>query len=257
MGSVLFGSVVQFTSGYTIHGGRKWGRTLYTVYAPLSLLLGTWLAPSEAAPPFAWIMGLVFVGILLTVLYRPESNRFFEGTYVASEDTKWPLRKHKRSERNPSDLAQVFGVILLIGSGFLFSFAFTAAGFAESREWFLFILLGGWVPAIVCLIGGIFLWGRKRWAGAAGWVLLLSGGLLSVNLLFMYSMFTSPWWENYRSQILEEAGDPAAMAAMGEAVLPVAIASAFIALIGASLLWLQRDKDRGAVQIRAEHESAS
>jgi len=70
------GTAVFVAGGRSILRGRNWGRIVYLVYAPVTILAGVLLYGST----FRQVVAVMLYVVFLVFLTRPAANEFFRGS---------------------------------------------------------------------------------------------------------------------------------------------------------------------------------
>jgi hypothetical protein len=184
-------SVVQLAAGVALLQQQKWGRTLLLFYVPLSILISWFIFDSfREFVPLTIGFSVIFYGIIFYFLFRSDAEEYFAGTYTGASDFQRAVRKVRRSQKNPSDLKQVFGVLFLIAAGFLLYMFVLLTGFSfETSSVFIFTLMI-LIPAGFFYLAGLFLWGKKRWMATSGWVMFSTGILSLISVVTYRFMMT-------------------------------------------------------------------
>jgi hypothetical protein len=184
-------SVVQLAAGVAILQQQKWGRTLLLFFVPLSIIISAFVFDAfREYIPLSVGFSVIFYGVIFYFLFRSDAGEYFAGTYTGPTNFQKAIRKVRRSQKNPSDLKQVFGVLFLIAAGFFLYMFVLLIGFSSEFSGlfiFTFMLL---LPAVLLYIAGVFLWGKMRWMAVTGWVLIANGIISIISAVTYRFMMT-------------------------------------------------------------------
>lgn len=184
-------SVILLAAGVAILQQQKWGRTLLLFFVPVSVIISLFLFDSfREFLPLTLGFTVVLYGIIFYFLFRRDANEYFAGTYTGPTQFQKAIRKVRRSQKNTSDLQQVFGVLFLIAAGFFLYLFVMMTGFSPEFSGlliFTFIIL---LPAVICYIAGVYLWGKMRWMAVTGWVLTANGIMSLISVITYWFMMT-------------------------------------------------------------------
>lgn len=184
-------SVILLAAGVAILQQQKWGRTLLLFFVPASVIISSFVFDAlREFIPLSIGFSVIFYGVIFYFLFRRDAREYFAGTYAGPPDFQKAVRKVRRSQKNPSDLKQVFGVLFLIAAGFFFYMFVLLIGFSSEFSGlfiFTFMLL---LPAVLLYIAGVFLWGKMRWMAVTGWVLIANGIISIISVFTYWSMMT-------------------------------------------------------------------
>ncbi len=213
--SVIY-TVIAFISGLAILKGHSWGRLLYLIMFPSSLLI---IVILDGFQPLL-ITSVIMYIVMFVLLTRPAFNAYFKQEY--SDPTVTDSEKQPESQRfstnnetgtakivyntdakkqSVSTVRKVFAIILLSFGGMLLSSFSIALYMILKKEPNLklgiFLMTFGILFAIVLILVlvSVLLWGWKRWRMVLGIFLASVGVLLGlVAIAFPLSMM-SPQWE--------------------------------------------------------------
>jgi len=189
----VISGIVYLASGYGILNGQSWGRTLYLIYTPVSILVGAIAFQSDQT---IIIISVLFFLLFAFLLTRQAPTDFFNGNYVRSPkdlEHRRSIKKLRQDQQRKSNVARVFGVLFAVGSGGLIFFAVIFIAF--SPEFNLFILLILSTPTIFGLLISCGLWGWKRWSAITGWTLASAGGITVFTGLTVALLSQTTAWQ--------------------------------------------------------------
>jgi hypothetical protein len=228
----LLSSVIYIGAGILMLRQNRTGRTLYVIWFPASLVLSLLVFGLSY---FGFLVfTTVFYLIILYFLYRKEAGDFFEGVYEPGPVSKSTGQITRREQINRSAFARVFGLISFGIAFFILMSGLMLSEFPEIRGMrdMMYIFLG--IPFILFLLGGILLWGWRRWAAGTGWV-LLSAAFIVIMLGIMMHMMSGP-------EFSEVWGDEVEVEAI-EALAQASWNALFPFFLGALLLLWQYWRD--------------
>jgi len=248
--SSLVTGVAHAVAGAGILQGWSWARTFYLWFGAASLIAGVFLF-SSGLPAF--LLSASVYAIAVYFLTRDAARAYLEDDYEISPESarrRRALATVRTSQRNPSDLKRVFGVLFATGAGGLLTMAVFVIGFAPGL---IAVVLAGFfgVPALIALVFGVVLWGRSRWASVSGWTLLGTGVLTVTSGLSLLSSLQTKAWKAAMAQAeMPMEVSPAALISM-------CVIGGLVGLSGAGLLLLQRAKDHDAARDHLDPEEAA
>ena len=230
-----FSAFVNIAAGVAMLKGRRWGRRLYVISAPIILLLSTVLYGVKLVAFF--LMGWVMYLVNLILLTRRASSEYFSDSVIVTEPSPDTVPGPVIGE--PDTGRRAVSIILLVISGLVLT------------TWFMMMvpisisLIGSIVVSVVfgvisasLIVPAILLWGRKRWVGVLGTLLAAVGAMLVMMSLMFYQLSTM---DAFRAQLAKV--DPEMMEGLIRGSLIMGAASAIICVL---MILLQRENDKQA-----------
>lgn len=143
-------ALIGMGSGIAILRGKRWGRLLYAIYFPVSLIICCLITGVIAIAPIA----VIFYIAIMVLLTRNKANEYF------ASDEK-PVIKIKKTIRKIlggfSFGVGSFVIIMMFCTEF---FRLYEIDSSIEINVFLFMVL---FVSFIFIIPGIFIWGRKEW----------------------------------------------------------------------------------------------
>ena len=221
------GGLVDVASGLAILKGLNWGRLLYLIYLPLSLVL-LWLL--KGFDPL-WLTSIPLYVVIFVLLTRPAAAAFF-----ASEA---PAKRKLIQARPRVVIRRVASVILLtIGVSFVPATLMLLVVFLSEGLFHLLALIILAIPigiAAAVITAGVALWAWNRWRIVLGVVLTVGGGFSALTAAAMPLMMISPEW-----QAVEAPDD----AFMHRVILGYVLTALLLAAVGIPLIIAQKRRDQ-------------
>jgi len=230
----FIGGLACLAMGYGILNGQSWGRRLYFIYTPASIVAGAIAFQVEQA--FLVISVLLFL-IFAYLLTRKDSNNFFNGTYTRNPKN---LADHKRikklrlHQQRKSKIARLFAVIFAVGTGWLIIITMTFIAFSpEYNSFYILFILS--LPSIFGLLVSCGLWGWKRWCAITGWTLASAGGITFIMGASVTLLSKTTMWQQSMAELGNEV-DSALFQTMWQiGLIPT--------VLGVVFLFLQHNRD--------------
>lgn len=221
------GGLINVASGLAILKGLNWGRLLYLIYVPLSLLL-FWLL--EGFDPL-WLTSIPLYVVIFVLLTRPAAAAFF-----ASEA---PARPRLIQASPPVVIRRIASVTLLtIGVSLVPATLMLLVVFLSEGLFHLLAVIILAIPiaiAAAVITAGVALWAWNRWRIVLGVVLTVGGGFSALTAAVMPLMMISPEW-----QALEAPDD----AFMHRVILSYVLTALLLAAVGIPLIIAQKRRDQ-------------
>jgi len=190
----VINGIVYLASGYGILNGKSWGRTVYLIYTPLSILVSAIAFQNEQS---IIIIGLLYFSLIAFFLIRKDSNDFLNGNYEQSTrdvEKRKRIKKLRQVQQRKSYIARLFGVLFAVGSGWLVFLTVIIIAFSPEYN-ISFILLILSIPTIFGLLISCGLWGWKRWSAITGWSLASAGGITVFTGLTVALLSQTTAWQ--------------------------------------------------------------
>lgn len=221
------GGLIQVASGLAILKGLNWGRLLYLIYVPLSLLL-YWLL--KGFDPLSLTSIPLYV-VILVLLTRPVAATFF-----AQEA---PSRAKLIETHPPVVIRRIASVTLLtVGVSIVPATLMLFVLFLSEGLFHLLAIAILAIPlaiAVLIITAGVALWAWNRWRIVLGVVLTVGGGFSALTAAFMPLIMISPEW-----QALETPDD----AFISHVILGYVLTALLLAAVGIPLIVAQKRRDQ-------------
>jgi len=227
------GGIANITAGAAMLKRRRWGRQLYLIATPVTLILSVLLYGVK----FFGILlfGFVMYGVFFVLLTRrPASDYFSNSVSSLTESTdvhSSPVVQEAMTGK------RVASILLLIPGGFiLFTWFMMILPMSSSALGLIFLSAIFGVLASAFVIPAVLLWGRKRWAVVVGTLITSVGGMLLMISVMFYSFTTI---DAFREQFANVNPTIMEQLILGSLIIGIAAAA-----IGALLILLQKEYDK-------------
>lgn len=252
-GIMLLTGVCYLAAGTAVIGGHVWGRTLFLLFEPIHIVLSYVIYLHKPYAAYLNAFNILFYGIYAWMLTLPSSNEWFAGTFKVREGIerrKKAMAEIRKSQKNGSVTAQVFGILFATGAGFFFGMMVITIGFSR-HDVLNFMTPVTFMMASAVLLPGIFLWGRRRWAGLTGWTLSAAGTWAIIEGVSLVFLIQTTYWHSVASQL-----PPAAAAGFNyQTFATIIMGGCIVIFIGVSLLKYQYRSDEKFAGLSLEDDS--